>query len=101
VRCRVQGYLHGNGIAEQLPDAAVLAEVYARPVERRVDEGFPPSTAVQVLAEPLVQLVQCPFVALKDALCIRRAAIDIMFTRTCNDDGISRSKRKAKGDVRG
>jgi len=28
VRCRVQGYLHGNGIAEQLPDAAVLAEVY-------------------------------------------------------------------------
>ena len=76
VRCRVKGYLHGNGIAEQLPDAAVLAEVYARPVERRVDEGLPPSTAVQVLAEPLVQLVQCPFVALKDALCIRRAAID-------------------------
>ena len=53
VRCRVQGYLHGNGIAEQLPDAAVLAEVNARPVERRVDEGLPPSTAVQVLAEPL------------------------------------------------
>ena len=68
VRCRVKGYLHGNGIAEQLPDAAVLAEVYARPVERRVDEGLPPSTAAQVLAEPLVQLVQCPFVALKDAL---------------------------------
>ena len=46
VRCRVKGYLHGNGIAEQLPDAAVLAEVYARPVERRVDEGLSPSTAV-------------------------------------------------------
>ncbi len=43
VRCRVQGYLHGSGIAEQLPDTAVLAEVYARPVERRVDEGLPPS----------------------------------------------------------
>ena len=29
-----------------------------------------------MLAEPLVQLVQCPFVALEDALCIRRAAVD-------------------------
>ena len=68
--------LASSSIAEQLADAAVLAEVYACPVERRVDEGLPPSTAVQVLAEPLVQLVQCPFVALKDALRIRRAAID-------------------------